>query len=58
MGYDLYPLQTIETKRWILHRALEEEWLLVFEHDPKVQMGHVRKDLEGKYYLKPFGGER
>ncbi len=58
MGYDLYPVQTLETKRWILHRAFEEDWLLVFEHDPKVQIGYVRKDAEGKYYLKALRGER
>lgn len=53
MGYDLYPLQTLETKRWILDRAFEEEWLLIFEHDPQIQMGYVKKDVEGKYFLKP-----
>jgi len=52
MGYDLYPLQTLEAKRWILELAFEERWLLVFEHDPKIQMGYVKKDVEGKYYLE------
>ena len=52
MGYDLYPLQTLETKRWVLQRALDENWLLVFEHDPKVLMGRVRRDVEGKMYLE------
>ncbi len=56
MGYDLYPLQTLETKRWVLDRAFEENWLLVFEHDPRVQMGYVRKDGEGKYYLEAVKG--
>ena len=26
-------------------------WLLIFEHDPLVQAGYVRRDQEGKYYL-------
>jgi glyoxylase-like metal-dependent hydrolase (beta-lactamase superfamily II) len=52
MGYDLYPLQTLETKRLVLDRALNENWLLVFEHDPRVLMGRVRKDIEGKYFLE------
>ena len=55
MGYDLYPLQTLETKRWVLDQAFEEEWLLIFEHDPQIQVGHVHKDTEGKYFLKPIG---
>jgi glyoxylase-like metal-dependent hydrolase (beta-lactamase superfamily II) len=57
MGYDLYPIQTLETKRWLLQRACEQRWLLVFEHDPQVQMGYVQKDVEGKYYLSPGGGQ-
>lgn len=52
MGYDLFPLQTLESKRWILDQAWEEEWLLVFEHDPKLHMGYVKKDIEGKYFLE------
>jgi glyoxylase-like metal-dependent hydrolase (beta-lactamase superfamily II) len=56
MGYDLYPLQTLETKRWVLDRALNENWLLVFEHDPRVLMGRVRKDIEGKFYLEEVKG--
>lgn len=52
MGYDLYPLQTLETKRWILDLAFAEKWLLIFEHDPRVLMGYVRKDIEGKYFLE------
>ncbi len=52
MGYDLYPIQTLDTKRWVLDRAFEEDWLLVFEHDPLIQAGHVRKDAEGRYFLQ------
>jgi glyoxylase-like metal-dependent hydrolase (beta-lactamase superfamily II) len=52
MGYDLFPIQTLETKRWVLDRAFEERWLLLFEHDPAVQAGHVQKDQEGKYVLR------
>lgn len=52
MGYDLYPIQTLDTKRWVLDQAFEGNWLLVFEHDPLIQAGHVRKDVEGKYFLE------
>lgn len=46
MGYDLYPLDTIDKKREILGRALKEHWLLIFEHDPKIGMGYLEE--EGK----------
>jgi glyoxylase-like metal-dependent hydrolase (beta-lactamase superfamily II) len=52
MGYDLFPIQTLETKRWVLDRAFEERWLLLFEHDPAVQAGYVRTDQEGKYVFR------
>lgn len=41
MGYDLEPLVTLETKRMLLERAAEEEWLLVFEHDPATPWGSL-----------------
>lgn len=44
MGYDLYPLDTMMKKREILNRALEEHWLLIFEHDPKIGMGYLSEE--------------
>ena len=44
MGYDVEPLVTLETKREILARAAEEDWLLVFEHDPVVPWGRLDPD--------------
>jgi glyoxylase-like metal-dependent hydrolase (beta-lactamase superfamily II) len=36
MAYDLYPLQTLETKRHWLSRILSEQWVVVFGHDPDI----------------------
>jgi len=47
MGYDVEPLRTLETKRHILRRAVEEEWLVVFEHDAEVMSGRVVVDGKG-----------
>ncbi|HSJ26273.1 MAG TPA: MBL fold metallo-hydrolase [Longimicrobiales bacterium] len=41
MGYDVEPLVTLESKRSLLQRARDEEWLLVFEHDPEVPWGRL-----------------
>ena len=43
MGYDLEPLRTLETKRTILREAVQEQWRLVFEHDPVVAWGRVAR---------------
>ena len=41
MGYDLEPLVTLESKRGLWTQAREEDWLLVFEHDPQVAWGRL-----------------
>jgi glyoxylase-like metal-dependent hydrolase (beta-lactamase superfamily II) len=48
MGYDVEPLVTLETKRRILKQALDEDWLLIFEHDATVPWGKV--EFDGKAY--------
>ncbi len=55
MGYDLEPLVTLETKRRILKRARDEDWLVIFEHDATNAWGRVSHD--GKSYaFVPDGG--
>ena len=46
MGYDLEPLVTLESKRALWARALEEDWLLVFEHDPVTPWGRLDPDAD------------
>jgi glyoxylase-like metal-dependent hydrolase (beta-lactamase superfamily II) len=41
MGYDLEPLVTLQSKRSLVERAREEDWLLIFEHDPTVPWGRL-----------------
>jgi len=44
MGYDVEPLVTLETKRRVLKRAVDEKWLIVFEHDAMVPWSRIRHD--------------
>ena len=48
MAFDLYPLQTIESKKQYYARALPEKWLTVFTHDPKTPWAYVEKGEAGK----------
>jgi glyoxylase-like metal-dependent hydrolase (beta-lactamase superfamily II) len=48
MAFDLYPLQTIESKKEYYALALPEKWLTVFTHDPKTPWAYVEKDEAGK----------
>ena len=54
MGYDVEPMRTLESKRAILKRAVDEDWLLIFEHDAFVTSGRVAVDGKG-YGLRPVG---
>lgn len=43
MGYDLFPLETMERKEELLTRAADEHWTCWFEHDPAVAAGRVTR---------------
>jgi glyoxylase-like metal-dependent hydrolase (beta-lactamase superfamily II) len=44
MGYDVEPLVTLESKRALLGRAVDERWLLVSTHDPFTAWGYAVAD--------------
>jgi glyoxylase-like metal-dependent hydrolase (beta-lactamase superfamily II) len=48
MAFDLFPVQTIESKKKYYARAIPERWLTMFTHDPAVPWGYVEKDESGK----------
>jgi glyoxylase-like metal-dependent hydrolase (beta-lactamase superfamily II) len=48
MGFDLYPLETIESRKRYYARALPEKWLTMFTHDPEVPWTYIDKDQRGK----------
>ena len=48
MAFDLYPLQTIESKKQYYAKAIPEKWLTVFTHDAKVPWACVEEDEAGK----------
>ena len=32
-AFDLFPLETLEAKRLIIRRAIDERWIVAFTHD-------------------------
>jgi glyoxylase-like metal-dependent hydrolase (beta-lactamase superfamily II) len=52
MGYDLYPLTTLENKKRWITQAIREEWLALFVHDPAVAAGYIR-ERDGKWEVEP-----
>ena len=47
MGYDLYPVETLEAKKKLLPQAARENWTCLFYHDPDQALGRVVED-DGK----------
>lgn len=49
MGYDRYPEMLIDEKSAIYERAVAENWLLFFTHDPMISASHVIRLESGKF---------
>jgi glyoxylase-like metal-dependent hydrolase (beta-lactamase superfamily II) len=52
MGYDLYPMDTLAFKRTFVREAIEREYLVFFEHDPRIAAGYIREKA-GRKYVEP-----
>lgn len=48
MGYDLYPVETVEAKKKLLPQAASENWTCLFYHDPEQPLGKV-VEQDGKF---------
>jgi glyoxylase-like metal-dependent hydrolase (beta-lactamase superfamily II) len=53
MGFDLYPLETIASRKRYYARALAQNWLTVFTHDPDLPWARIEKDSLGKLVATP-----
>ena len=47
MGYDLYPVETVEAKKKLLPQAARENWTCLFYHEPDKALGRI-VEQEGK----------
>jgi glyoxylase-like metal-dependent hydrolase (beta-lactamase superfamily II) len=54
MGYDLYPVETLEAKKRLLPQAARENWLCLFYHDREAPLCHI-VEADGK--LRAVGYE-
>lgn len=48
MGYDLYPVETVEAKKRLLPQAAREGWTCLFYHDPEQPLARIVEE-EGKF---------
>jgi glyoxylase-like metal-dependent hydrolase (beta-lactamase superfamily II) len=47
MGYDMFPLTTLNEKKSFLKEAVEGDYILFFEHDPKYECCTVQQTEKG-----------
>jgi glyoxylase-like metal-dependent hydrolase (beta-lactamase superfamily II) len=48
MGFDLFPISTIDNRRRYYERALPEKWLTVFTHGVDTPWGYIEQDGAAK----------
>ena len=53
MGYDLYPLTTLENKKLWLPKAAAGDWLCIFEHDPVTPFARLVEEKPGRFRAVP-----
>ncbi len=58
MGYDLYPLTTLENKKLWLPKATAGNWLCIFEHDPVTPFGRLVEEKPGRFRAVPVEAPR
>jgi glyoxylase-like metal-dependent hydrolase (beta-lactamase superfamily II) len=56
MGYDLYPMDTLAFKRTFVRQAIEQEYLIFFEHDPDIAAGYIR-ERDGRKFVERVSPE-
>ncbi len=47
MGYDMFPLTTLNEKKSFLLEALQNDYILFFEHDPKIECCNLQMTDKG-----------
>jgi glyoxylase-like metal-dependent hydrolase (beta-lactamase superfamily II) len=52
MGYDLFPMITLENKKRWIPEAIREGWLALFAHDPNVPAAYLRS-RDGNWEAEP-----
>jgi len=48
MSFDLYPLETIESRKRYYSRAIPQKWLTMFTHDPEIPWAYLESDERKK----------
>ncbi len=53
MGFDLYPVETMESRKKYYAESVAQKWLTMFTHDPEIPWAYVERDEKGKMMAVP-----
>jgi glyoxylase-like metal-dependent hydrolase (beta-lactamase superfamily II) len=48
MSFDLYPVESVESRKRFYSRAIPEDWLVMFTHDHEIPWASLEQDDRGK----------
>jgi len=54
MGYDMFPLTTLNEKKAFLNEAVAGDYILFFEHDPKIECCTLQQTERGVRMKEAF----
>jgi len=54
MAYDMFPLTTLQEKKSFLNEAVENDYILFFEHDPKIECCSLQMTEKGVRMKETF----
>lgn len=54
MGYDLYPLQSIDNRHRFYAEAIPQKWLVAFTHDHQTPLAYVESGETGRPVARPL----
>jgi glyoxylase-like metal-dependent hydrolase (beta-lactamase superfamily II) len=55
MAFDLFPLETIESRKRLYEHAIPEKWLMIFTHDPQMPWAYLQRNEHGRITAEPAG---
>lgn len=53
MAYDLFPLEVLENRKRYYAKAIPEQWLTIFTHDPEVPWAYIERTDNKLSYKTP-----
>jgi hypothetical protein len=54
MSYDVRPLETLKEKKVLLGELIEDQGILIFEHDAAQECASLKRDSKGRVAVDQF----